>query len=349
MFVFLFVFFFSFRIAGALVLPERNEAENEVDGLRELPGEQEYYRTSTDATELVPTTYSGDGDDVGSDTEEPPVGSGDGGLLVPATGILPPLPPTDLYTFYFVRVNVDGEENNETDRQWLDFLQSNGVDLTKFQNGNGNFGVHNLMPSADVGAHLIDDKSPINLTEDDMFKMVQVQGAMTAPASEKPNGKPSDKPVEILQTPAEEWPMAVDGTNDETTEDSSEHSLVDQPQYELINETNLHTPYAESPEEDSDVAPHSGDGPIEDISLISQRDRPDDADTSASDDESSGETPHPTTTRSTQSINDSSRARRQKTVDNSKVASIIERYKSLHGWSFWPYTQLIELYVVSVL
>lgn len=307
------------------MLPERNEAENEVDFLKELPGEREYYSTSTESNEFLPTTYSGDGDEEASGAGEP--GSGDSGVSM-SPPEHPSPPPAELLTFYFVRVNVDGENNNETDRQWLDFLQSNGVDLTKFQNGNGNFGVHNLMPSADVGSLLIADNSPINLTEDDMFKMAQTTAIHPAPVE-------NEKPMEILVTQPDDVAMEVDTTKETSAENSGDHSLTEQLDtalYEFINESNLHTPFDESTE-NSDV-PHSGDGSVEDISLIGRKDRHDDAAGAVSDDESSGETVQQTTSRSSASNDDSSRTH-QKTVENDRIDSIIKRYKVLHGWSFW--------------
>lgn len=297
-------------IAGALVLPEKNIEENEVDFLKELPGEREYYRTSTEVNDFVPTTYSGDGSDTDTshgNSEQTETGSGDAGLVPPMSSINP-----DLFSFYFVRVNLDGEENNETERQWLDFLQNNGVDLSKIHGSGGNFGVSNLMPRDD----LIENNPLITQLEDN----IQVDNINVSVANE--TGSPivietndeEMKSMRILNSESSDVPMDIP---DDQSIDQFNSTM-----YEFVNETNLYRPSDESVERNPDVV--SGEVSMEDnISLVSQGDQK----SSHTDSLSDGET--------IISIPATSRPIVRGLVENQKsIGAIIKRYKVLRGWSF---------------
>lgn len=316
---------------GVLALPAKKAEENEVDYLAELPGEREYYRTSTEANDFMVPTYSGDGDDDASGYGSGDTGSGSGSGPLESP---PPPPPTplDTFSYYFVRINIDGEETNETDRQWLDFLQSNGVDLSKIHGSDGNFGVMNLMPSADVNPQLSDNNSAIKLTEDDLFKM----GQRMVMTSETVNSTINEqKAMEILKQKPSDAPMELPiDSKEHTEEDLSDGLLFDQLNttlYEFVNESNLHIPDGnDSTENVSDNA--SREDPIEDISLISQGERrinvTENGDDSSSDLDISADEVDQTT----HTDDDSSQI--HKRVENKNIDSIVKRYKVLHGWAF---------------
>lgn len=294
--------FFSIS-AGALVLPEKKVEENEVDFLRELPGEKEYYRTSTEANDFVPTTYSGDGS--GAEPIEKHSGNAEGGSG--DTGLAPPAPENnpDLYTYYFVRVNIDGEETNETDRQWLDFLQNNGVDLSKIHGGGGNFGVANLMPRDD----LTENNPAITMLEDGI--QAETANETAAPTDAEPKAAEM-KTMRVLNAEPSDVPMEV-----------PEDEPIDQfnsTMYEFVNETNIYRPSDESVDAPEISSP---DGSIDGISLIS-RGGEDTSNTNASSDDEGEES-------STGGLN---LPIPQIPAESESIDAIIKRYKVLRGWTF---------------
>lgn len=282
-----------------------------MDFLSELPGEREYYRTSTETNDYIPTTYSGNDDGSGSGYSPENGGSGAGPLEPP------PQAPPDAFTYYFVRVNIDGEENNETDRQWQEFLRSNGVDPNLINGNSGNFGVVNLMPSDDINEHLTQNTSAIKLTEDDLYILSERMAAENKSASTA-SAVVDETVLESTEIP--DGSLSVDELNSTL--------------YELINETLLRIPVEESVE----VVAGSGSGadPIEDISLVSQRERDaqrggDTEQNSASEMETSEE--NSSINLSTENVGPT-KVNKRVHEKNKTIDAIIKRYKMMHGWSF---------------
>lgn len=326
-----------FLPTGALALPAKNAEENEVDYLAELPGEREYYRTSTDANDFVMPTYSGDGDDDTADASgygsgDTGSGSGEGPLESPPSSLPPG--PLDTYAYYFVRINIEGEETNETDRQWLDFLQSNGVDLSKIHGSGGNFGVMNLMPSADVNPQLTDNNSAIKLTEDDLFKLAQ---RMEAAVDNGNNTINEQKAMDILKHTPSEVPMEIPMDSKESSqEDPNDGLLIDQLNatlYEFVNESNLHIPDDNDSTEGVGGDVSSAEHSIENISLISQGERKINLNEDGGDSSSDLDITADEVDRTTHADDDAS-TRIHKRVENKNIDSIVKRYKVLHGWAF---------------